>query len=513
MVKPPSRGAGIIPPDTLPTSLRPKTAASDSVRSGSADLPVGLTDEYNAHLFPAGKPSAPAYPASVQISETTLLPPGAVQINRHGFSPITAIESQYVDAQRIESQTPVYLAAQDAALLTSALDTQDGVRYDKHRKTYVDTALGTVLVRKNSAGQYQQIFATTRNVSTVLFERIPGTRLWRYQPRGSVPAEETADASQTLSDSLLSTHPGVLNLPFGLWRNWGRRVRPALGQHIEIDGHFYQIVKQDLNAHSRLVYLENPLFSPALYDAFEYMLRDHPSLQPKYAVLSNNQWTVLDGVVPFEMPITQYIARSFKSLADRSVSALARAMFNHASDSEIITGTGLASLNQVLRHWTHRHLHKAPQGQLAEPLLMLRRPLAISGMQSLPSTPDYGLPRLDFDPGRFAHHWNRFASQPSTARLHKLFSEVLADEGYVIERTAPPGSRHELRFHRHGIDQAFALKVYPVNALDDTAQVPSVSEREQARAEASDTREAVWLRGGIQVDALGQTTLFIVREN
>lgn len=513
MAKPPSRGAGSVPSDTLPTSLRPETAASDSVRSGSGDLPAGLTDEYKAHIFSAGKPSAPAYPASVQISKITPPPPGVVQINRDRFSPITAFESQYIDAQLIESQTPVYLAAQDAALLTSPLDTQDGLRYDKHRKTYVDTALGTVMVRKNSAGQYQQTFATTRNVSTVLFERIPGTRLWRYKPRGDQPADDTADPGQILGDNLLSTHPGSLNLPFGLWRNWGRSVRPALGQHVEIGGHFYQIVKQNLNTHSRLVYLQNPLFSPGLYDAFEYMLRDHPSLQPKYAVLSNNQWTVLDGVVPFEMPITQYIARTFKSLADRSVSALARAMFNHASHSEIITGTGLASLNQVLRHWTHRHLHKAAQGQLAEPLLMLRRPLAISAMQSLPSTPDYGLPRLDFDPGRFAQYWNRFASQPSTAGLQKLFSEVLADEGYVIEPTAPQGSNHELRFHRNGVDRIFVLKVYPVSALDDTGLVPTRGELEQKPAEASDTRQAVWLRGGVQTDALGQTTLFIVREN
>ncbi|MFG6206805.1 hypothetical protein [Pseudomonas retamae] len=505
MLKPPKPGAGTVPSDITPSSLRPQAGAPDG-NAAYADLHFGLADQYKAHLHSTGKPGAPDLPAAIDAQPQPL----QTFENPHGLAHNTPVELRYADAQRIVAETPVYLAAQDAARLTPASATEDGVRYDKHRKTYVDTARGTVMVRKNSAGQYQQVFAATRDVPTVLFERIAGTRLWRHKPPGNQPADEATDASQTLGESLLSAHPGPLNLRFGLWRDWARSVRPALGQHIEIDGHFYPIVRQDVNAHSLLVYLENPLFSPALYDAFEYMLRDHPSLQPRYALMNNNQWTVLDSVVPFEMPITQYIARTFKSLADRSVSALARAMFNQASRSEIITGTGLALLNRVLHYWTHRQLHKAPQGQLADPLLMLRRPRAITGSRPLPSTPDYGLSRLDFDPARFAQHWNRFASQPSTARLQQLFSEVLADEGYVIEHAAPEDTRGDVRFHRDGIDQVFALRVYPVNAFDDAGPVPTEGERMRTRDGVSDT---VWLRGGVQVDALGQTTLFVVRES
>ena len=45
-------------------------------------------------------------------------------------------------------EAPTYLAPADAARLTPAAATPDGIRYDKHRKTYVDTAEGTVMVRK-----------------------------------------------------------------------------------------------------------------------------------------------------------------------------------------------------------------------------------------------------------------------------------------------------------------------------------------------------------------------------
>ncbi|WP_434707827.1 hypothetical protein J3P75_19045 [Pseudomonas sp. R1-1] len=489
MVKPPKRGAGVVPADTPPIPLHPINDAPERPR-----IDLQNSHHANEQADSAGGPDASTLPASVLI-KAERQPLWNVEI------PDWLTQDSQREEQYAEADQPIYLAAADAARLSSPLDNLDGIRYDKHRKTYVDTAQGTVMVRKNSAGDYQQSSATRRTDFALLFEPIPGTRLWQRKVTRHEPAPPPTDSGAALAASLLSANPEATNLRFGLWRNWGRSSRPLLGQHIAIDGQYYPIVQQNLNAQPSLAYLQHPLFSPALYDAFESMLRDHPSLQPKFVVNRNNQWTVLDDPVPFAMPITQYIATTFRSLADRSVSALARAMFNQASHSEVITGAGLAVLNRVLRYWTHRDLHKAPQGELADPLLMLRTPLA--------STPGYGLPRLDFDPGRFAQHWNRFASQPSTDRLQRLFSEVLADEGYVIERAAAGESRRELRFHRDGIDQLFALTIYPLNAREDAGRVPTKGESERTHTEASDV---VCLRGGVQTDALGQTTLFVVRE-
>jgi len=489
MVKPPKRGAGVTPADTSPMTLHPIKDAPERPR---IDVENSLHTNEQADF--AGGADASPQPASVLIKAerqplwNVEIPDWLKQDSQH--------EEQYAEADQ-----PIYLAAADAARLSSPLDNLDGIRYDKHRKTYVDTAPGTVMVRKNSAGEYQQSSATRRTDFALLFEPIPGTRLWQRKVTRHEPAPPPTDSGAALTTSLLSANPEAANLRFGLWRNWGRNSRPLLGQHIAIDGQYYPIVQQDLIAQPSLTYLQHPLFSPALYDAFESMLRDQPSLQPKFVVNRNNRWTVLDDPAPFAMPITQYIATTFRSLADRSVSALARAMFNQASHSEVITGAGLAVLNRVLRYWTHRDLHKAPPRELADPLLMLRTSLA--------SAPGYGLPRLDFDPGRFAQHWNRFASQPSTTRLQRLFSEVLADEGYVIERAAPQASSHEVRFHRDGIDQLFALMVYPLSAREEAGCVPTKGESERTRTETSDV---VCLRGGLQTDALGQTTLFVVRE-
>lgn len=460
-------------------------------------------------------------------------------------------DRQNAAAERPAVEQPMYLAPADAALLSSPLYTAEGIRYDKHRKTYIDTAQGTVMVRKNVDGQYEQTSATTRNASTLLFEQIPGTRLWRRKFADDHPdlrsstgepgivvtdmpeatagaskrphADEGAETTHALTESLLSANPEPINLSFGLWRNWGRSLRPQLGQHIEIDGQFYRIVPQQLGPDPHLVYLQHPLFSPALYDAFEYMLRDNPSLQPKFAVKRTERWTVLDDVVPFEMPITQYISRTFKYLSDQSVSSLARAMFNQANRSEIIIGPGLAMLNQVFRFWENRGLRKAPRRELADPLLMLRSQPETADTLAIPFALGEGLMRLDFDPGRFPRHWNDYASNPTAAHLRRLFSQLLKDDGYVVIPTEQKIDGDALLFHREKIDHVFVLKL-PVLVsgrlqrftaegaeLNGAVLQTPISEQKPLASYRQENRIS-YLLGGIQTDALGQTTLFIIRD-
>lgn len=454
-------------------------------------------------------------------------------------------------AERLPGEQPIYLDPDVAALLSPRLQTPDGVRYDKHRKTYIDTAEGTVMVRKNANGEYQQTSATAREVSTLLFEQIPGTRLWRRKTGQTDSAaqrspqekrkasteisdsrardskrlhhEEGTDAAQALTESLLSDNPDAINLSFGLWRNWGHSVRPALGQHIEIDGQYYRVMQQGLNANPRLVYLQHPLFSPALYDAFEYMLRDNPSLQPKWAVKRNNQWTVMDNVVPFEMPITQYIARTFKYLSDQSVNSLARAMFNQANRSEIIIAPGLALMNQVFRYWANRDRRRAPNRELADPLLMLRPASGPEQTLAIPSSLGEGLMRLDFDPGRFSRHWNEYATTPTAANLRRLFRQVLEDDGYVVSNPTSMLAENELLFHRKKIDHAFVLKLPPL--IDGRLQRfrPERFEHSEVVLQTSGSepkplstyrteKKLSYLLGGTQTDVLGQTTLFIFKD-
>ncbi|QHC94824.1 hypothetical protein PspR84_09250 [Pseudomonas sp. R84] len=454
-------------------------------------------------------------------------------------------------AEGFLTEQPIYLAPDDAALLSPRLQTPDGIRYDKHRKTYIDTTEGTVMVRKNANGEYQQTSATVRDASALLFEQIPGTRLWRRKTEqtDSVPErspqekrkastdtpeptagsskrlhqEEGTDATHALTESLLSANPDAINLSFGLWRNWGHSIRPRSGQHIEIDGQYYRVMQQDLNANPRLVYLQHPLFSPALYDTFEYMLRDNPSMQPKWAVKRNNQWTVLDSVAPFEMPITQYISRTFKYLSDQSVNSLARAMFNQANRSEIIVAPGLALMNLVFRYWANRGQRRAPRRELADPLLMLRPVSGPEETLAIPSSLGEGLMRLDFDPGRFSRHWNEYAAAPTAPNLRRLFSQLLADEGYVLTSSTSTFAENELLFHREKIDHVFVLKLPPlINGKLQRFQpehfqrsevvVQTSSSEPKPLSAYSKEKKISYLLGGTQTDVLGQTTLFIFKD-
>ncbi|TDV50557.1 hypothetical protein EDF87_103189 [Pseudomonas helmanticensis] len=451
----------------------------------------------------------------------------------------------------LPAEPPIYLAPDAAALLSPSRQTPDGIRYDKHRKTYIDTAEGTVMVRKNANGQYQQSSANVRDASALLFEQIPGTRLWRRKTgqTGSEPERllqekrkasadmpelmagpskrphhgEGTDATHALTESLLSANPDAINLSFGLWRNWGHSVRPQLGQHIEIDGQYYRVMQQDLSANPQLVYLQHPLFSPALYDAFEYMLRDNPSMQPKWAVKRNNQWTVLDSVVPFEMPITQYISTTFKYLSDQSVNSLARAMFNQANRSEIIIAPGLALMNQVFRYWANRDQRRAPRRELSDPLLMLRPLSGTEETLPIPSSLGEGLMRLDFDPGRFSRHWNEYAAAPTAPNLRRLFSQLLEDDGYVVNQSKSTFAENELLFYREKIDHVFVLKLPPIiggrlqrfqpERFERSEVVVHTASREPTPLSAySRDKKISYLLGGTQTDVLGQTTLFIFKD-
>ena len=453
----------------------------------------------------------------------------------------------------LTAEAPMYLDPADAARLSAALNSPDGIRYDKHRKTYVDTLDGTVMVRKNAVGEYQQAFAGVSESPDVYFERIPKTRLWRRKtvettplpeglrrpPTGSEePApgpskrahpRESASHAQTLSESLLAANPEALNLSFGLWRNWGKTLQPAVGQHIEIDGLHFRIVPQALNDDSRLAYLQHPLFSPALYDAFEYMLRDNPSLQPKWAVKRNDRWLVLEGRFPFEMPITQYVSRTFRHLSDASVGSLARAMFNNANRSEVISGHGLSVLNQTFRYWVDRPAVAPPRRELADPLLILRDLVRDQGRDrdtwlTMPMSLGEGLQRLDLDPGRFPHYWNEYAADPALPNLRKLFSNVLEDDGYVIHAAPDPSGKEMLLFYRETLDAVFVLNQspiingmlkrsnMPVSRPDDGLWQIRIGSEQQTLGSWRNSKNIIYLLGGVQTDSLGQTTLFMVRE-
>lgn len=456
---------------------------------------------------------------------------------------------------------PTFVPAHLAGLLTKAERSVDGIRYDRHKRTYVDMEEGTVLVRKNGDGHYQAASASELVPSGARLERIPGTNLWRatartvthtptstqpstHQPSAEPgeptpgpskrprPDEESSRAADTdiIAEHLLSTESTAIDLSYSLWRNWGTDTPPQSGQSIEIDGLHYPIVRQVMQPDTRLVYLQHPGFTPTRFDAFEQMLLDNPSQQPKWAVKDDDQWKVVKNRIPFAMPLSQYVASSFKYLSNHSANAIARAVFDRTSHFTTIDAHGLALMSRTFHHWLDRASTPAPRRELADPLMMLPKLLTtLSGTDtiiSLPTPSAEALLRLDFDPKRIPQAWDEYVTNAPGASLRSLFSTVLEHNGYTVNRTTRLLSEDALLFHREGLDAVFVLRfpdttllgnmkrhAAPGSELTDPAYRARIGEEQwQELSNRLDLDKVIYLLGSAQPVGSDQTTLVIVRE-
>ena len=443
-----------------------------------------------------------------------------------------------------------------ASWLTKAQDASDGIRYDLLGQMYVDMEDGaTYQMRKHADGRYQLASRRERNLLAVTVEQVPGSQLWRVAPAHGTPLPDTAQRrhqvvepdeptpgpskrphladdppalhSQALLDDWLQGPPVVAGPSISEWTNWGKARKPKWNDSIEIEGRHYIIVPQNVRADTQLVYLENPLFKPERFDAFEQMLTDTPTWQPKWAVKIADKWTVVENR-PFEMPLSQYVAKSVKLLSQASSSAIARAVFNRANDSEVINGNGLRVLFDTFYHWENRSTSQAPTRDLADPLLMLPTLPAqlnadlLGHSLSLPSPVDPTFQRIDFDTRQFNQQWNVAVNTPGIS-LRKVFGDLLEHSGYAVDRTSRLFSEDTLLFKREGLDAVFMLRFRPANP-DGTLHRQWQPETELtmpalrtliARSKWKQLLEpgkVVFLIGGLQKLADDHSLLFIVRE-
>jgi hypothetical protein len=304
-------------------------------------------------------------------------------------------------------------------------------------------------------------------------------------------------------------------------------LKPEWHDSIDIDGQHYVIVPQRVLPDTTLVFLQHPLFSPGRYDAFEQMLKNNPSLQPKWAIRKDDQWTVVE-LPSFEKSLTESVATSFRYLADHSLSAIARAAFNEVNHSEVINGDGLRALFDTFYHWENRTLALASRRELADPLMMLpvlpTQPSAHLNGQTLllPSPFATGLERIDFDTRMFEQRWREAVHAPGSS-LRALFSELLQDNGYAVDRTSRLFSEDALLFQRSTLDVVFVLRLRPstpdgrVNRRSDPGDellAPTLRAR-LARSrwrQMLEPDKVIYLVGGTQTVSAQQTLLFIVRE-
>jgi hypothetical protein len=456
-------------------------------------------------------------------------------------------------------ELPSHLTADQANWRTgNTAASPDGLRHDKRGATYVEMEDGTLcLVRRQPEGHYRQASAHERNWLGADVEQIPGSGQWRIKtPQSSsqhdlphpvhkrpaseadenspapgkrprLAEEQKPDDTGSISGTTADARPLAPATSAGEWRHWGMTLKPEWHDSIDIDGQHYVIVPQRVLPDTTLVFLQHPLFSPGRYDAFEQMLKNNPSLQPKWAIRKDDQWTVVE-LPSFEKSLTESVATSFRYLADHSLSAIARAAFNEVNHSEVINGDGLRVLFDTFYHWENRTLALASRRELADPLMMLpvlpTQPSAHLNGQTLllPSPFATGLERIDFDTRLFEQRWREAVHAPGSS-LRALFSELLQDNGYAVDRTSRLFSEDALLFQRSTLDVVFVLRLRPstpdgrVNRRSDPGDellVPTLRAR-LARSrwrQMLEPDKVVYLVGGTQTVSAQQTLLFIVRE-
>ncbi len=249
-----------------------------------------------------------------------------------------------------------------------------------------------------------------------------------------------------------------------LWKGWGTTTKPSAGDSIEIGGKHFAILDQPSHAIDAFAFIKPPQFSATRFDAFEQLLLSNPELQPRAAVKwegntghGSQAWRIVESR-PFEKSLTQYVSDQFPYLSDHSASKAAREMFNRASHSEKITGSGISALFETFKYWENRSIftgdNRVARQDLSDPLMLLS-PLAtdVNGYMRMPLPSAEGLRRIDFNPKLFS------GSQHQRGRrtTRTLFKDLLSAHGYSIAHDFGANQGNALLIKRTGVDPVFIL--------------------------------------------------------
>jgi hypothetical protein len=442
-----------------------------------------------------------------------------------------------------DTPLPAYLSPEDVKTLTRADVSSAGIRYNKLKQSFVDTAEGTVMVRKNPQGEYQHVSASTRSVPDIVFEQIPDSLLWRRKtmatqagistgvPRRNAEPDSPGKrarldpSEQPVTTPALGASAPSDQTPF-FWLPWGHLNKPPVVQSIQLGWLHYPIVPVGSNRTPKVYFVQHPDFVPARFEAFEQMLRTSPSLQPVATFrIGNDPGEVHPGKRFFEEPISQSVANTFPDFSAATAWAVGKRLFELADNSAVITGTGLVNIQAVLHQWKQKPFPTAPA--YADPLNMLAIAPSIDARDKklipMPSQSDSELQRLTFDPQRFPIEWNHYKTWPTDLNLRRLLGALLVRSGYDVFPLTYEHRQPTLVFKREGHDPVYFLKLgavaqvglshRPGNELADPSlpsRIGSEAFRELTTAATQD--KVIWLIGGVLKVESNPDSVFIIRE-
>lgn len=368
-----------------------------------------------------------------------------------------------------------------AALLPAAQGSPDGIRKGPRGRTYIDIADGTILVRRNEQGEYKLASATTTNVPDITFEQIPGQFVWRRKLQAFANTQQDPQPGSSrhltqpekpgpspskrprLSEDSDPLDPFVLMGISELWKAWGT-TKPPAGDSVEIGGKHFALLDQPTHAVDGFAFIKPPQFSAYRFDAFEQLLLTNPELQPRGVVKSADRtaqgseaWKIA-GSRPFEKSLTQYVSDQFPFLSDHSASETAREMFNRASHSNKLSGSGISALVETFKYWENRSKfvgdNRVVRQDLSDPLMLLS-PLAadVNDYTRMPLPSAEGLQRIDFNPKLLS------GSQHQRGRrtTRTLFKDLLSAHGYYIAHDFGANQGNALLIKRTGVEHIFIM--------------------------------------------------------
>ncbi|MDR6913811.1 hypothetical protein J2X66_000658 [Pseudomonas sp. 3296] len=428
-----------------------------------------------------------------------------------------------------------------------------GIRWHNLR-SYVELLdEGIVQVARNANGDYQATFGQEWTPSGPILERIGLTRFWRRKPQTQATDQQavhqqsstveeagpskrlrleeneeqpniTGPAQQTIP--LYPTHPVKAN-PY-LWVSWGKVNKPQASESIQIGELHYQTVPEVKNVQRVLNYLQHPEFPPSRFDLFEQMLHAKPWLQPVPIVLnSDGKWIVNSARRLFEKPMTESVSNVFPDFSPITSRAVAKKLFEHSGNSEVIAREGLYTTALTLDHWKERVGIFDAKFENPIDLLPVASRVDHEGtiISMVPATFGEPLHRLDFLPGHFQMEWDNFVADRSDYNLKRLASTVLIRNGYEVFPLLNEHRNPKLIFRRTGHDKVYFLKLGIVekNAIElNPSPIPEIAspalvlqvgtEAQQALITANQQNNIVWLLGGFQTTPSGWQSVFIIRE-
>ncbi len=448
---------------------------------------------------------------------------------------------------------PVHLIRNPVVIKKLPAANRLGIRWHNLR-SYVELIdEGIVQIARNANGDYQATFGQEWTPSGPLLERIGLTRFWRRKPQaqatdqlaapqqsstveeagpskrqrlgGNEEHPDTSGPSQQIIP-LYPTHP-INQHPY-LWVSWGKVNKPLANESIQIGELHYQTVPEVKNVQKVLNYLQHPEFPPSRFDLFEQMLHAKPWLQPVPVVLnSDGKWIVNSTRRLFEKPMTESVSAVFPDFSPITSRAVAKKLFEHSGDSEVIAREGLYTTTLTLDHWKEQVGIFDAKFENPIDLLPVASRMDHEGRIISMETPTFGVPlrRLDFLPGHFQMEWDNFVADRSDYNLKRLVRTALVRNGYEVFPLLNEHRNPKLIFKRAGHDKVYFLKLGfveknaiainspPSPELSDPSLFSQVgNDALQALTTANQQNNIVWLLGGFQTTPSGWQSVFIIRE-